>query len=72
MGNAYECQFLDFQRWKEWHEGRIFTLTTLDSGKRPVDLQPGERIKIDMKGTSFNPKIVVGGLELFPSLIPME
>ncbi|KAF2269166.1 hypothetical protein CC78DRAFT_453870 [Lojkania enalia] len=48
--------FLDFKRYKEWHQGFFFS--TLDASKQPTDLQPGDKIKVDMGGTGFRPVIV--------------
>jgi len=48
--------FLDWQRYKEWHQA--WTFTTHDSTKQPADLKPGDGIKVDLKGTIINPVIV--------------
>lgn len=54
--SSHAQQFLDFQRPNECG----WKFATSDPKKQPVDLQPGDQLKIDLRGTKFNPKVVVG------------
>ena len=40
-----------------------------DAGKRGLDLQPGDKVKVDMKGTAFNPKIMVRDHKALPLFV---
>ncbi|KAF2242712.1 hypothetical protein BU26DRAFT_524277 [Trematosphaeria pertusa] len=53
---AVRSVLLDFQRCAEWTQRYAFS--TLND-KQPTDLQSGDRIKVDMKGTVFHPTVVV-------------
>ncbi|RYP26548.1 hypothetical protein DL768_011688 [Monosporascus sp. mg162] len=55
--------FLDFQRYKEWHQ--TFSITSLDPGKQPMDLKPGDRLEVDIKGFSFKSTVVENSPECF-------
>jgi hypothetical protein len=63
-------EFLDFNRYPEWH--RAWSFSTGDLGKEATDLQPGDRFKMNRKGT-FPPDVetilIVRVLRLFFSSI---
>ncbi|KAF2639342.1 hypothetical protein P280DRAFT_470710 [Massarina eburnea CBS 473.64] len=61
---ANSPQFLDWQNYKSWNDR--WTLTPLEPSDRiPTDLQPGDKITADMKGTVFRPVIVENSLAAF-------
>ncbi|KAI1385653.1 uncharacterized protein F4822DRAFT_413813 [Hypoxylon trugodes] len=43
--------FLDFQQHKEFHH--IFTIKSLDPSIQPVNLKPGDKLDVDIKGYPF-------------------
>ena len=51
-------QFLDWKNYKTWNPN--WELTPLEPVDRlPTDLQPGDKMKVDMRGTVFRPVVVV-------------
>ncbi|KAF2094254.1 hypothetical protein NA57DRAFT_60886 [Rhizodiscina lignyota] len=48
--------FLDFQRYKEWHQD--WTFESLNPNVQPADLMPEDRLKIDLKGTTIKPVVL--------------
>ncbi|KAI5460084.1 hypothetical protein BGZ63DRAFT_455619 [Mariannaea sp. PMI_226] len=48
--------FLDFQRYKDWHQTSAIVPSVSD--KQAVNLAPGDRIKVDLKGTVIHPTVV--------------
>ncbi|KAF1962723.1 hypothetical protein CC80DRAFT_487213 [Byssothecium circinans] len=49
--------FMDWQNFKTWNQR--MALTPLEpSDRAPADLQPGDKIKVDLKGTVFRPVVV--------------
>lgn len=51
-------QFLDFARYTQWKPGWI--IQPADASKQPLDLKPGDGLKVSMDGKAHNPVVVVG------------
>lgn len=51
-------QFLDFARYTQWKPGWI--IQPVDASKQPLDLKPGDGLKVSMDGKAHNPVVVVG------------
>ncbi|OTB08091.1 hypothetical protein M426DRAFT_7897 [Hypoxylon sp. CI-4A] len=43
--------FMDFPKQEQWHH--IFSLTTVHSNQEAIDLKPGDKISVDIKGYAF-------------------
>jgi uncharacterized protein YndB with AHSA1/START domain len=48
---------VDFPKWQDWNTGMIISL--LDPKKSPEQLQPGDKLKSDLKGTITYPVVAV-------------
>ncbi|KAF3076039.1 hypothetical protein CFAM422_000965 [Trichoderma lentiforme] len=53
---AVRSVFIDFARYTQWQQGWKFE--PADSGKQPLDLKPGDGLKVKMNGTSMQPIVM--------------
>jgi hypothetical protein len=52
-------QFMDWQHYNEWHQN--FNFKPLDSSRTPMDLQPGDKMRISAMSISWSAEILVSG-----------
>ncbi|KAJ4859896.1 polyketide cyclase / dehydrase and lipid transport domain-containing protein [Trichoderma breve] len=53
---AVRSVFLDFARYTQWKPGWI--IQPVDANKQPLDLKPGDGLKVSMDGKAHNPVVV--------------
>ncbi|KAL7931998.1 hypothetical protein V8C35DRAFT_308210 [Trichoderma chlorosporum] len=51
--DAVRSVFMDFARYAQWQSG--WRIQPTDSSKQPLDLKPGDGLKVKMNGTSVQP-----------------
>jgi hypothetical protein len=63
-------QFLDFDKFPEWHPG--YKVTLLNSEKQYIDLQPGDKVEIVLGGMDMIFTVIVClSLLVIPRLFPL-
>ncbi|KAL7912341.1 hypothetical protein GGI35DRAFT_492237 [Trichoderma velutinum] len=60
---AVRSVFMDFARYAQWQQGWV--LQPADSGKQPLDLKPGDGLKVKMNGTSIQPIVMENSADSF-------
>ncbi|PKK45772.1 hypothetical protein CI102_9031 [Trichoderma harzianum] len=60
---AVRSVFIDFARYTQWQQGWKFEPG--DSDKQPLDLKPGDGLKVKMNGTSMQPIVMENSANSF-------
>ncbi|WYZ45978.1 hypothetical protein EsH8_IX_000203 [Colletotrichum jinshuiense] len=55
--------FLDFQRYKQWSQGWV--IEPVEPTKSPLELKADDQVKVNMRGTAFQPVIQENTSEVF-------
>ncbi|XDG04368.1 hypothetical protein ABKA04_003983 [Annulohypoxylon sp. FPYF3050] len=55
--------FLDFPRWPQWHKG--WTVEPVDPSKAPLQLEAGDRLRVNMHGMAFHPTVKENSADSF-------